>query len=82
MAERTVEQMCYMENPNPTCGSCGKPLSQHLHEVDGAYCNEITNGDVFIDQPSDETLCSFLAETDPKAFDKLIDDWRSANGHV
>lgn len=52
-----------MSNPHdtpddPICGNCGNPLSKHFPEQCGhkwtIYCNKVTNGDVFTEEPSYE----------------------------
>lgn len=66
---------------DPVCGACGWQLSQHHHEKTGVYCNEITTGDVFTSDPSDEIVLSLFEKTWPQAREVLVRQWKIDNGH-
>lgn len=66
---------------DPICGHCGKPRSMHWVE-DQTYCFENTNGDLFTNEPSDETMAHFIQARDPSAFDFLVKEWKRENGHI
>ena len=66
---------------NPICGACGNPLSKHFHEQSGVYCNSVTTGDRFTDEPSDEIVLSLFEEMIPRARESLVRKWKIANGH-
>lgn len=68
-------------NPTAICGSCGQSYANHHHENDISYCNWITNGDVFTDDPSAETICRYLEDEFPKFMSGLIDLWKQEHGH-
>lgn len=68
-------------NAAAICGNCGKRLSEHHHE-DEVYCNTFTNGDVFTDDPSDDTLMAWLREKHPSFIDDETAAWKRANGHT
>jgi ribosomal protein S27AE len=67
------------------CGNCGKMYMAHHHENYGRgiehYCFTHTNGDVFTDTPSDETLFEMACKQDKSLFQRLLLQWRKANGH-
>lgn len=65
---------------DPICGECGKPLSKHFHE-DREYCNEVTNGDVFTDDPSDTMLMAFIRKKSSGIYDRMVTVWKLENGH-
>lgn len=76
-------------NQTAICGSCGQSYANHHHEYDISYCNKryisycntITNGDTFTDDPSAQTICRYLEDEFPKFMSGLIDLWKSEHGH-
>ena len=65
---------------DPTCGHCGKKLSNHYHE-DQIYCYHDTTGDLFSAEPTDETIGEMLAERHPDLYLELTKVWKILNGH-
>ena len=70
---------------DPVCGNCGNPLSQHFVESYGSevrtYCNQVTNGDIFTDEPTDSALFGMLVEQMPDVYEALRASWKKENGH-
>lgn len=70
---------------DPVCGNCGNPLSAHFVESYGrevrTYCNQVTNGDVFTDEPSESALFDMLVERMPEVYESLLAAWKREHGH-
>lgn len=68
------------------CGNCGKPYSKHYFEKygdeDRVYCNTLTNGDIFTDTPSDDTIYDMILEDHPSMYDQYLEKWQKANKHL
>ena len=69
-----------MNNKDPICGNCGNPLSKHYHE-DEEYCNKLTNGDIFTDDPNEIILIEFIKKKHPRLYKLLLKDWTKYAGH-
>lgn len=66
---------------DPICGHCGKRLSEHFKEDPEIYCYKDTNGDLFSDEPSGESIAELLSEKHPVIFRQLREEWKRLNGH-
>ncbi len=63
------------------CGNCGKQWDKHHHE-DEAYCNLVTNGDIFTDDPSDDAIMAWIRDRHLLFVNDEIAAWKRANGHA
>jgi len=66
---------------DPICGNCGKPLSKHYHENE-IYCNALTTGDIFTDEPLEERILDMINEKHPEIVEEVINEWKRENGHA
>lgn len=68
------------------CGNCGNAYSKHYFEPYGdeqrVYCNTFTNGDIFTDTPSDDTIFNMILDDNPEMYDQYLARWQKANGHL
>lgn len=73
--------MASAHDNDPICGDCEMPKSQHFHEGKIWYCNQVTNGDVFTDHPSDANLLAYMEFEDPALIETWRDRWKREHGH-
>jgi hypothetical protein len=65
----------------PICGNCGKPYGSHYFERE-VYCNTVTNGDIWSDDPPEEWVAQEMMDRHPELADAIIREWKERNGHM
>lgn len=67
------------------CGNCGNRFASHFHELHNgeqfAFCNQVTNGDVFTSEPSEHAIYEYLMKTEPSFLELTIEKWKQSHGH-
>ena len=69
---------------DPICGNCGYRKEAHYDQhgsFGGDYCNTWSNGDWFSEEPSWDTLGSWLEDKHIKIYKSLVAKWRSEHGY-
>lgn len=62
------------------CGNCCKRWDEHYHE-ELPFCNKITNGDIFTDEPNEHAIYDYLMDKEPSFMAEIVNKWKRDNGH-
>lgn len=70
-----------INNNDPICGHCNKPLSRHSRGNE-IYCFAEYTGDLFSAEPTHEVIGLMLEARHLDIYTALVAEWKKDNGHA